>query len=580
MPETPGAAPAAPVAPAPAAPAPAPAAPPAAAAPQAPAQAPAPAPVVPAAAAAPAAPGKFDPATSPVPPSSSDFPDTEAGLSAFVEADYLWSQAHPDQAALNERDRQAAAEAKTLPDDQGKLPHAARTEEEQQIAEATGEQLAEPAAPADAATPVAAATPAQIEAWQAKSPAFKAALEADPALRDELMATARAAEAAKPILDVVSSVEEAQFAVDNANRMVSLQTNWMLAGDDPEQVGQAWDYTVDLFQYRDEKGEVVKDANGKPVLGKDFKPFLTKASSYQLTQLNDELAPQIQALEQKVAGNYANEEQRRADNLKLEDLKYEKAAYDFVLAKIGELGGSGEAKLPDLPPNATPEQIAFQERLKAQQEEFDKAKGTNTAAARRAASQQFGNEMATEYRRGVGQVLDQFVAGMKERGEYLPEFVLTDKWIDPGTGKAAGVSNFAATIFQKFDAKIANNPLHMAKLRQLEALGPAGKDARIAEYARLRGIYLEPIIKAEVERIQNGIRGAQKPGGAQPKSGEGVARIEPKSGGSVMPAAMDDTAIRTWAEGEAAKDPNWQNLDRAGREALIAELDARKRFGG
>lgn len=579
-----------PAAPAPSAPAAAPSAPSAAPAAAAPAAAPAPVavPVAPAAAAPapaaaaaavpdPAAPAaapaaaKYDPATAAAPPKATDYPTNQEGNVQFMDDNAAWSLAHPEQAATARAERLAA-------EDNGILGEGTQAEAENAAAIKAAEGEQPPVAEVKPADAVAAPTPAKLEEWAAKSPELKAAFDKDPALRGELMEMARQNEAAKPVLDIVSTPEEAQFAVDHAQRLVSLQTNIMLAGDDPEQMGSAWGQVEEMFKERDTNGAEVKGADGKPVLGSDFKPFVRKAASVAMEDFSQSANAQIAALTARLAGNYPNDEARAADATLLETANYEKAAFDFVMHRMANPAEAGASTLPALPPNATPEQVAFQKQLETQQKELNEKQGKQTVESRRAASKTLDHEVQTQYEAGVNREIESHIAAMKERGEYLPEFVLTDKYINPATGQPTKVSAFGAKIYLALNAKINNNPLHAAKLGSLQALGAAGKDARVAEITRLSNLYLPKIIDTEVTRIQDGIRASS--GQKRPDPSKGVARVEPQSAGTVVPAAMDNGQTRTWAEGEARKDPGFAQMDEKQREVLIMDLFAKKKYGG
>lgn len=441
---------------------------------------------------------------------------------------------------------------------------------------AEGEKPVEPAKPADA--PVVAATPAVIDEWTGKSPELKAAFDKSPELRDAVMGMARENEAAKPVLEIVSTKEEAQFAVDQASRLGSLQANWMLSGIDPEMVEPAWEQTVEMFKERDANGAEVKGPDGKPKLGSDFKPFVRKAASTAMGDLAASATAQVAAIQARLAGNYPTEEARQADTDALENANYEKAAFDFVLHRLQSPEEAG-TKLPALPPNATPEQIAFQKQLEERSKAEDARTGKNTAAERKTAQKAIGAEVQKAYEAGINSYIETNVAAMKERGEYLPDFVLEDKWINPQTGQPTKVSTFGARIYLALNSKINNNPLHAAKLMSLEAMGAAGKDARMAEMKRLQSLYLPKMFNAEVTRIQDGIRNnGKKPAAAVP--GQPVARVEPQSVGTVVPSAMDSAQTRTWAEGEAKKDPNYGAMSTAERETLTISLAMKKKFGG
>jgi len=510
----------------------------------------------------------FDPQTSVTPPSSANYEDSREGISKFIADNTAWSQAHPEQAAKLREARAAAEE-----DGQVAEPAA-----EAAIAEAVqkveGEQpVAQPAAGA------VAATPALIDQCTASAPELKAVFEAHPEIRDGMMETARGLEAAKPVLDIVGTPEEAQFAVDHAQRLVILQTNWILSADDPDLVEPAWNQTVDMFVERDDKGAPVMDAAGKPVLGSDFKPFVRRAASTAIQDLNTAAEAQIAAINARLAGVYPNEEAKAADTAALENATYEKAAFDFVMNRLANPADAAGSALPALPANATAEQIAFQKKLEEQQARLNEQQGTQTAASRKAAAVALDKEVQTTYEKGLNTYIDTQIAAMKERGEYLPDFVLNDKWVNPATGKPTNVSAFGARIYLALNAKINGNPLHAAKLASLQALGAAGKDARLAEINRLQALYLPKIFQDEVTRIQDGIRGAAGKA-ATPSAASQVARVEPQSQGVTQVTTMDSGQIRAWAEAEAAKTPGYDGMDARAREQLIITLAAKKRYGG
>lgn len=563
------AAPSAPSAPAPAAPA-APAPPPAAApAPPAPPAAPAAGTPPPPPVAAPGAPAAFDPKTSATPPKNTDYPDNAEGLSQFIADNTAWAEAHQDAAEKLRQERSAAELGE-------EAPAAEATPATEAVAKAEGEQQ-QPGTETKPAEPVAAATPAKLDEWTSQSPELKAAFEKNPKLQAEVMEMARQNEAAKPVLEILSTPEEAKFAKENATTLVSLQTNWMLAGSDPEMVQPAWDMTLEMFTERDDKGEVIKGADGKPKLAADFQPFIRTAGSTAIEQLRDAVAPQIASLTEKLNGVYPNEEMKTADKATLEELTYRKAAFDFVLESLKNPGEGAANALPQLPPNATPEQIAYQEKLKAERAELDAKAGKQTTEGRKAAQVKLDREVDNTWSGSINKMIETEVNGMRERGEYLPEFVLTDKWINPVTGKETAVTDFGARCYLALNEKINGNPMHKAKLAQLQALGAAGKDARIAELQRLTNIYLPDIIRDRVSKVQDSIRKAS--GQQKDPTGGGVARVEPQSTGTPTPQPMDSAQVRKWAEEEAAKQPGYENMSATDREALIIQLSTRKRYG-
>lgn len=565
MPETPvAAAPAPSAAPAaPAASAPAPAAPAAPATP-APASS-APAPVAAPTPAAPAAPAKFDPKTSAAPPKNTDYPDTAEGLLDFTRANTEWVQEHPEEAAKLRAQRYGEAE-----------PEPAAPTPEAKTADVVKQAEGEPEKKADVpAAPAAAATPAKLDEWIGKSPELKAVFDANPDLRSEIMEMARANESAKPILDIVGTPEEAQFAVEHANRLIGLQTNWMLTAEDPEMIGTAFEQTREMFKERDKDGKEILGADGKPKMAPDYHHFKRAFSKADIQEFADSAGAQVTALEQKLQGVYPNDQAKEADSEALEDAKYAKAAYDFVLYQLANQAESGSA-MPALPPDATPAQKEFQKKLEEERKSLDAQKGKTTTAERKAARAAVRKEVQTHYESGLNSRIENHVKAMKDRGEYLPEFVLTDKWINPATGKVTGLSAFGVKIYQQLTDKINGNPIHRATLANLEVHGESGKEARKAEITRLQDLYVPELIQAEVERIQDGIRAAA---GEKKASAATVARVEPQSQGTVVPGAMSSQEVRKWAETEAAKQPGFEAASPMDREAMIISLAMKKRFG-
>jgi len=561
--------PAAPAAPAPAAPAapsaPAPVAAPAPPAPAAPATPAPPAAAAPVAAqpAAPAAPAKFDPINSATPPDSTKYPDNEDGIEQFGVDQAAWATAHPEEAQRLRSERHGMIEPKA-------------EEPPDAIAEAAkkveGEEKPPETKPAEA---VAAPTPAAIEEWTTKSPEFKAVLDKAPELKEQIMSMARENEAAKPVLEIVSTPEEARFAVDHANRLVSLQTNWMLSAEDPEMIGTAWDQTVEMFKERDGEGKEILE-NGKPKLGADFQPFVRRAGATAIEDLNNSVTGTIATLKARLAGSYASEELRAADADALENAEYEKAAFDFVLNRL--TAKETPAGLPALPPDATPQQKALQQQLEERQRALDAKEGKQTTESRKAARVALNRDVDRAWTQTITTQIDTMVNAMKERGEYLPDYVLSDKWINPQTQKPSNVTDFGMRCYLKLNEAIMGNPVHRAKLASLEALGPAGKDARVAELTTLTAKYLPKIVNARVKEIQDGIRAAAGKKPAAPAAG--VARVEPHSQATVTPAAMDDNQLRTWAETEAKKDKDYAGMTPKEREEFVMELRAKKKYGG
>ena len=501
---------------------------------------------------------------------------------AFVADNAAWSAAHPEEAARISNEKKAAAASEL---DQVQPAPGMESTVAAEVAKAEGQEPAPEAKPAGEAA--AAATPAMVEQWTTTAPELKAVFEKHPEIQESIMTAVRGLEAAKPVLDIVSTPEEATFAVEHAQRLVSIQANCMLGADDPEILNTAHGQFVDMFVERNDKGEPVLGSDGKPKLGADYDPFTVKIANDTTTRLL--MAPidaKIAELTAKLNGVYPNDDAKAADTEALQDAKYAKAAFEYTLAELAKKGtGEPASKLPALPPNATPEQVAYQKELERQQAELDAKQGVQNSSSRKAARTAVNKEVQNTYEATITGMIDSTINGMKERGEYLPEFVLTDKWTNPATHKQTDLPEFAVKCYSELTDKINSQPLTVGKLRSLEALGAAGKEARVAELTRLTNLYLPTIIQNRVQKIQDGIRESQTrkpaPGVVQPGETASAAapRVEPASAGTVQPAVMDKAAVRSWAQTEAAKQQGYEGMTDVQKEQLIISLSARKRAG-
>ena len=552
-------APAAPVAPA----APAPPTPSAPATPT-------PAPVVPVVPETPSAPATPEtpvaPATPAVvegPPDSSKFPSTAEGIEQYIEASEKWKQDHPDEAA-----KLAEAAAKKA---EGEEP-GAQPKEEPKPAEAP--KPAEESKQEDAKSPEpAAATPKALDDWTAKDPAFKAALDANPTLKGEIMATARAAEAAKPILQIVPTAEEARFAVDNATRILSLEHKFALAPESPEMAEAAFNDFVGLFNVVDDKGQPVTAADGTPVMTESFDFLSRKLTTGALTSAVKDAKASLDALKARVAsGVYPNEEAKAADAELLEDTDYKVKAFEYVSDLLGREDDA--LTLPELPADATPAQRALQEQLKTQLAELNKNKQTSTKAQRATVRAEFETKINRAWGQGVGDYIDNTIKAMRERGEVIPDVVLEQKYVNPTTGKVTESRSFGVLIAQEFQQKCASIPSVLKKMQDLAALppGPQTEALRVAENQRLRDLYLPEIVNAHVKRIQDGIREMSGQRQKQHQRVATVARVEPQSGGApATPTILTGEALESAALAELAGNPDYQAANRLEQFEMLVE---------
>jgi len=538
-------APVAPAAPAPAPPAPAPAAP----APVAPA---APAPAPPAAApAAPAAPQG--------PPKNTDFPQTEEGIEQFIEASEKWKAEHPDEAAQAAEQARKAAEA---------AAPGAQPQEEPAPAPET------PKAPEGAQPPApVAATPKALDDLFNAKPAIKAAFDADPEAKAVLMETARFAETAKPVLDLVPTVEEARAAVEGYGQFIGLQHSFAMAAENPEIGERGFQQFLDLFKLRDDKGQpVMKD--GAPVMAESFDFLTQRIANGALAGTVDQTKREFNALTEKLkSGVYPSEAAKEADRVAAVDLDYKIKAFEYV-AEVLKAEDSGLPELPALPEDATQAQREFQARLEQERNEALKTRGASAKQQRIQARQALENEVNADFGAGVGSYVENEIKARKDRGEAIPDFILERKWINPATQQETKFPDFAVRIMNRFAAKINQIPSVAKKLRDLEMKGAPAKQDRITYNAELRKLYLPGIINDEFDAIYKGIRGMQVESQQRQQRVAQVARVEPSTGGAPPAAsglaALTGAALQAKVQENLANNPEYLQASRS--EKLEMEI--------
>ncbi len=404
---------------------------------------------------APASPAGGQPAAAAQPaaePKSGDYPASQEGLEKFIREHDQWAQQNPEAADAAEAARQKEGQPDAQPEEQIN-PDQPKPEEK---------KAEEPA-------PAAELPKAFDEAIQA-DPALKAALAANPAAQKLVMEAARLSETAKPILAIAPTLEDAQFMQLHANTMLDLKHNFLMGVDNPDARTAGWEGMKSQFVETDDKGAPLKDAAGNPVYGKDFDMcLLTPAAQEKLGGLRDTVLKQIADLEAKANGFYPSEAAKNADANALADAQYTRDALNYALSLL--TGESAAEALPALPPDATPEQKAFQEKLQKQQEELNKTKADSGKAAQTQQVQQYESKMRLNWQSGVGEALDQHLSAMKERGVYIPDYIQQQPWVDPVSKQPTKVPALAVQVLFEFDQKMDAMTLLKNNLQRLQRLG-------------------------------------------------------------------------------------------------------------
>lgn len=492
-------------------------------------------------------------------PKSSDYPNTAEGLQKFIREHSDWEAENPEAA------ENAAAERRGVKPEEPAAP----TPEAPKPEEAA-------AAPQPAAEPL----PKAFEEAIQKDPALKAALEANPAAQKLVMEAARAAETARPILEIFPTLQDAQFSQEYTNTMLDIKHNSLLGVNDPAAAGASWQGILNQFIETDDQGQPVKDAQGNPVYGSDLEStILRPAMQHKLKSIVGDLKPKFEALKRQVeTGVFPSEEAKAAATEQMKNANYDLAAFEYVLEKIASPEG-GLPELPELPADATPEQKAFQERLKKDREQLEGERKASGAAKQGEAARTFETKMRLNWQSGVGEVLDTYLSAARERGEYIPDYILQQPWVDPVTKQATKTPALAVQVLLEYDALVDSIPTVKKELQRLQRLGPAGEPQRQQYYGELRTQYLEPIVRRHVESIHNGIRASQEAEAARRGKQAEIVRTEPASAGTTAPATLTEAQIEEKAKAMVEKDPAWASASREDRAAMMMTARTRAKYG-
>lgn len=495
------------------------AAPVAAPAPSAPAapSTPAPAPVAPAAPAptptptatpaTPATPSTSTPAT-PVAtpePNRAEFGDNIEG---FLSAHIAWEEAQNADTPAEEDAVNADAPAADAP--AADAPAAEET----------------PAAEADkpAAEEVhPAATPEFMAGAMEKNEQFKAALEADPALKGQLFQMARQNAKLAPMGEIFPNVESAKFASETANKFVGMRTAFMLGTEDPTHFDNAFNQLVNEFTEVDANGNPVME-NGRPKLGEDFHMLASRMVEGRDT---DRIASLEAALE---ANKFLSDEARE---------NHEQALLAAQFLKSFDAADPMDLNKPDLS-GLSPEALkAFEDREKAIRDQEEKL-GIKQKASKKedriAERRTYENSFNSKYGASLGERLGKKISERLTAGADIPQYVLESR--DPKTG----VSVFALNVFEQVKAKIKADPDAMFKAGQLQIAKPSDDalNQRLAFHMGEVDKYLDEVLDAEIRKASRK---------AAPKAVDSsAAAVEPKGASASRPRVMTAEAAMTEAK--------------------------------
>ncbi len=567
------ASPAGPVSAPPAAPAPAaaPAAPAASSVPATPAAAPAAEPAAaaqpgggaPPASSAPAA--AAAPAAAPAEPKNTDFPNTRDGQIKFLAEHRQWeanSKKAPEAPATVDP-KAAAAQLGAQPDPAAKPAEAAAAKPE------AGAQ------PAPAKPEEAAALPRQLAEMLEAKPERKAFLDADPELKGALFTNAKRLAKLEPLGERFPTVADADFAIDATTQLVSLKTASMRMLDNPESADQVLSLLDQQFAVVDKDGRPVVGADGKPEYAPDRRPFIDAVIGREVAQYKQQFSTEIAQLKAKLAsGVYPNEAAKAMDTQRLDNLEY--AALWADMWDGIRTGEYFKTAAPEIPADATPEFKAWAEnekkRLADESAAIDAKKQGASKEERTAQKAQFQSQVRSDMGSTAGKLIGETLRQVVDDGQYIPQFYLQEKHIDPATGKETNTSALAARIFIQFENEMMKpGSRTMMEIAQHELL-PANdqtREIRKGYYQRKAAEIIPGLVEKEIERIQGLVKLDSDEQAKRLTARQQAAQPEPSTGGSGLPQNASDEQIYAAAEEAAKKNPLFANASPQDKQAMI-----------
>lgn len=528
-----------PSAPAAAAPAPAaPSAPVPASAPVAPPPAAAapPASAAPPVAAAPTAPAGPQPPAAPVP---ADFYDARE----WVEAQAAHSQAMADFKSANPdwKEPAAAPAAAEVP-----APGDAPAAEVK-----PGDETVEPFTLEDEP----AVTPQSLNDMLQGDEAIKAAVEANPKVRNALHKLARENAELSQFKGIFPNKDSATFAKKTADRTVALRSQFQRA-ETPELMASAFDNFMQEFAVMGPDGKQMMDDDGQPVYGDDFygltEHVIDRYAGSTLTEVETRLA------EDKYTSP--------GDKTRDQDLQ--------TALKIIKEDLTGEYESPKADYSALPE--PERKRLEAREAELktreDALNGKRTEAQKAEHKQKVdtGNKQyLTDISKRTFDQIQDVVKDFRAKGAVLPDWQLLAA--APGSKTPIFYQNVANEI----ESIIKADPYTVQSITELEMRPPTPENqkARVEFFDRI----LKDNIRTVVKKLVRGFATQQVAAAQNTPDTAPNASVEPRSQSAPKPQVLTKEQAYAQAKTELEKThPGWENETPSQQMALQMTLANRK----
>jgi hypothetical protein len=413
-------------------------------------------------------------------------------------------------------------------------------------------------------------------------PERKAFLDGDPEFKAAVFETSRQMAEAKPILDMVPTVDDARFMQENTAAMVGMRRSAMLAVEDTSSLPQFFEQFDSQFAVVDKDGNPVLDAAGKPSYAADREIIVGGLVGREMERVSAELTPQIEQLKRQLAtGVYPNEAAKAMAQKQLEDMEWGAQLIGLLPAVLD--GSFLKQVAPEIPGDASAEFKTWAEgerkRIDEDNAKLDEKKRDTGKETRKTERAQFESSIRGESARGAGDIIGTALKAEMDGGVYIPEFYLQEKWRDPATGQDSNTSALAMKVFTQFEKQLrqpGSRTLMTITEHELLPRTPQTKEMRSTWYRQQAAKIIPGLVKAEVERIQQLVQVDQDKLAGQHRQRQQVAQPEPNSGSSSLPQGLTENQLTTRAEELASKRPDWAGANRGERQALI--LTERKRI--
>jgi FtsZ-interacting cell division protein YlmF len=393
-----------------------------------------------------------------------------------------------------------------------------------------------------------AITPQSLNDMLQGDEAIKAAVEANPKVKNALHKLARENAELVQFKGIYPNADSARFAKQTADRTVSLRMQFQRA-ETPELMATAYDSFMQEFAVVDAAGKPVLDAQGQPTYGDDFYAL----NEHIIERYSDNTGAEVEA--RLAANKYATPAERQRD----EDLKI---AIDIIKEDLK--GSYGEAK-PDL--SQYPEEIRsdIQKKLDDIERREAALNGKRTEAQKiehqqkvTQANQQYMTDIARRTYDGIQEIVKEF----RNKGALLPDWQLLAA--APGSKTPIFYQNVANEMEKliKADAYTFQNFL------ELEAKPPTPENtkARVEFFDRLLKDNLRTIVKTQVRGFgkQQVEAAAAKP---EPTT---TASVEPRSQAAPTPKILTKDEAYAQAKANLVKtDRDFGNLSEAEQLAKV-----------